>query len=52
MSSGWGRGLMPADDDSGRLACVLGFNPAAKLFPRGSPLVESVKFQGITYNAA
>ena len=24
--------LMPADDDSGRLACVLGFNPAAKLF--------------------
>jgi hypothetical protein len=43
---------MPADDDSGRLACVLGFNPAAKLFPRGSPLGESVKFQGITYNAA
>ena len=29
--------------------CVLGFDLAAKLFPRGSPLSESVKFQGISY---
>ena len=44
-----GRAFTSADDDSGRLVCVLGFELAAKLFPRGSPLGESVKFRGIAY---
>ena len=44
-----GRAFTSADDDSGRLVCVLGFDLAAKLFPRGSPLGESVKFRGIAY---
>jgi putative ABC transport system permease protein len=44
-----GRVFTSADDDSGRLVCVLGFDLAAKLFPRGSPLGESVKFRGIAY---
>ena len=49
LTLGEGRGFSAADDDSGRLVCVLGFDLAAKLFPRGSPLSESVKFQGISY---
>jgi putative ABC transport system permease protein len=44
-----GRGFSAADDDSGRLVCALGFDLAAKLFPRGSPLGETIKFQGIGY---
>jgi len=49
LTLGEGRGFSAADDDSGRLVCVLGFDLSAKLFPRGSPLSESVKFQGISY---
>jgi putative ABC transport system permease protein len=45
-----GRGFSEADDDSGRQVCVLGADLAEKLFPRGSPLGQPVKFQGVSYN--
>ena len=44
-----GRGLQQPDIDSARNVCVLGHALAEKLFPRGSPLGESIKFQGIDY---
>ena len=44
-----GRGLQQPDIDSARNVCVLGHALAEKLFPRGSPLGEAIKFQGIDY---
>ncbi len=45
-----GRGFSEADDTSGRRVCVLGADLAEKLFPLGSPVGQSVKFCGISYN--
>jgi putative ABC transport system permease protein len=44
-----GRGLLETDLDSVRYVCVLGYNLAKKLFPRGSPINEKVKFNGVNY---
>ena len=44
-----GRAFSQPDIDSARLVCVLGNSLAKKLFPQGSPLGESVKFDGIGY---
>ena len=47
---GDGRAFSETDDDSGRRVCILGADLADKLFPRGSPVGETVKFQGVPYN--
>ena len=46
---GEGRAFSETDDDSGRRVCVLGADLAEKLFPRGSPVGEVVKFQGTPF---
>jgi putative ABC transport system permease protein len=45
-----GRGFSDADNDSGRRVCVLGADLSDKLFPRGSPVGQTVKFLGVPYN--
>lgn len=44
-----GRALMPTDLDSFRNVCVLGGSLARKLFPQGSAVSDSVKFNGVRY---
>ena len=45
-----GRAIMPGDADVSRNVCVIGSALAKKLFPQGgSPLRETVKFNGISY---
>jgi putative ABC transport system permease protein len=44
-----GRGFGDADDDSGRRVCVLGSDLAAKLFPKGSPVGQEIKYLGVAY---
>ena len=44
-----GRGILAADLDSCRNVCVLGNQLAKKVFPRGSALNDTVKFNGVNY---
>jgi putative ABC transport system permease protein len=46
---GEGRGLLPGDIDSARFVCVIGDKLAKKLFPRGSAVGQSIKFDGVKY---
>jgi putative ABC transport system permease protein len=45
-----GRGLIDADVDSARDVCVLANTLATNVFPRGSPVGQLVKINGINYN--
>ncbi|MEK7707694.1 MAG: ABC transporter permease [Verrucomicrobiota bacterium] len=50
---GWnveaGRGLLAADVDGGRFVCLLGNKLAGKLFPHGSAVGQTIKFDGVNY---
>ncbi len=47
-----GRALLDTDLDRHRRVCVLGAPVAAKLFPFGSAVGQSIKYHGITYTVA
>jgi len=44
-----GRGLLDLDESNSRYSCVIGANTAKILFPRGSPLNQLLKIDGIKY---
>ncbi|HTI68829.1 MAG TPA: ABC transporter permease [Candidatus Limnocylindria bacterium] len=44
-----GRPIVDADDQAGRLVCILGADLAKTLFPFGSPVGEAVKHHGVNY---
>ncbi len=44
-----GRAIAGPDSDGARRVCVLGADLSKKLFPYGSPLDETVRFQGAVY---
>ncbi len=50
---GWdveeGRGLLAADVDAARFVCLLGNKLAKKLFPRGSAVGKTIKFDGVRH---
>ena len=47
---GEGRLLLESDVDGGRNVCVLGHGLAKSVFPRGSPVGERLKIDGINYS--
>ncbi len=50
---GWnieeGRGLLAADVDAARFVCLLGNKLAKKLFPRGSAVGQTIKYDGVNH---
>jgi putative ABC transport system permease protein len=53
VCKGWnvetGRGFLDADVDGARFVCVLGNKLAKKLFPRGSAVNRTIKYDGVRY---
>lgn len=46
---GEGRGFLPGDVDGARFVCVIGDKLAQKLFPRGSAVSQTIKYDGVKY---